>query len=527
MESLRLLLEQYMRAAWRRRWIGVAVAWAICGLGWVAVYFVPNQYESSARLYVDADAILTPLLKGLAADSAPGSQLDILQRTLLSRPNLEKLISKTDLDLSVSGPSDRERLLQELSSEIQVKPQTRNLFTISYRNRSPKLAHDVVQTLLTIFVESATGSNRTDMENARQFLEHQISSYEQQLRAAEKRRADFRTKYSDILPPRLDNDAPYTSATETARNNLHAIDGKLQDAIATRDTIQRELTNTPPMLVVEAAPKGGNAAGQGKSRLQDAVEQLRLLLLKDTDQHPDVIAQKKLIESLKASPDGGAPASGSGGGGKAPGAAAGAAGLGERSVSNPVYEQLKVKLVDTETALASLQRQRAAAAELTDRLEKVQREQPGLLAEYQNMDRDYGVLRKNYEELLGRLQSANLAQAADTQADKVKLQIVDPPATPNLPTAPNRLILVSGVLLAGLGGGILLPVLLGQLDRSFSTIDDLRSLGLPVLGGISVLGQRPYLQRLMIAVRFGVAVMALMVIYGGLMVRILYSAALI
>lgn len=527
MESLRLLLEQYIRAAWRRRWIGVAVAWAICGLGWVAVYFVPNQYESSARLYVDADAILTPLLKGLAADSAPGSQLDILQRTLLSRPNLEKLISKTDLDLSVSGPSDRERLLQELSSEIQVKPQTRNLFTISYRNRSPKLAHDVVQTLLTIFVESATGSNRTDMENARQFLEHQISSYEQQLRAAEKRRADFRTKYSDILPPRLDNDAPYTSATETARNNLHAIDGKLQDAIATRDTIQRELTNTPPMLVVEAAPKGGNAAGQGKSRLQDAVEQLRLLLLKDTDQHPDVIAQKKLIESLKASPDGGAPASGSGGGGKAPGAAAGGAGLGERSVSNPVYEQLKVKLVDTETALASLQRQRAAAAELTDRLEKVQREQPGLLAEYQNMDRDYGVLRKNYEELLGRLQSANLAQAADTQADKVKLQIVDPPATPNLPTAPNRLILVSGVLLAGLGGGILLPVLLGQLDRSFSTIDDLRSLGLPVLGGISVLGQRPYLQRLMIAVRFGVAVMALMVIYGGLMVRILYSAALI
>lgn len=527
MESLRLLLEQYIRAAWRRRWIGVAVAWAICGLGWVAVYFVPNQYESSARLYVDADAILTPLLKGLAADSAPGSQLDILQRTLLSRPNLEKLISKTDLDLSVSGPSDRERLLQELSSEIQVKPQTRNLFTISYRNRSPKLAHDVVQTLLTIFVESATGSNRTDMENARQFLEHQISSYEQQLRAAEKRRADFRTKYSDILPPRLDNDAPYTSATETARNNLHAIDGKLQDAIATRDTIQRELTNTPPMLVVEAAPKGGNAAGQGKSRLQDAVEQLRLLLLKDTDQHPDVIAQKKLIESLKTSPDGGAPASGSGGGGKAPGAAAGGAGLGERSVSNPVYEQLKVKLVDTETALASLQRQRAAAAELTDRLEKVQREQPGLLAEYQNMDRDYGVLRKNYEELLGRLQSANLAQAADTQADKVKLQIVDPPATPNLPAAPNRLILVSGVLLAGLGGGILLPVLLGQLDRSFSTIDDLRSLGLPVLGGISVLGQRPYLQRLMIAVRFGVAVMALMVIYGGLMVRILYSAALI
>ncbi len=165
-----------------------------------------------------------------------------------------------------------------------------------------------------------------------------------------------------------------------------------------------------------------------------------------------------------------------------------AADAGKRSVPNPVYEQLKVRLVDADTALASLQRQRATEAELLDRLDKVQHEQPGLLAEYQNMDRDYSVLRRNYEELLGRLQSANIAQAADTQADKVKLQIVDPPETPRLPAAPNRLLLVSGVLVAGLGGGAAFTILLGQLDRSFATVDQLRNLGLPVLGGISVLG---------------------------------------
>ena len=164
---------------------------------------------------------------------------------------------------------------------------------------------------------------------------------------------------------------------------------------------------------------------------------------------------------------------------------------------------------------------------MLDRLEKVQHEQPGLLAEYQNMDRDYSVLRKNYEELLGRLQSANLAQAADTQADKVKLQIVDPPETPRLPAAPNRLLLVSGVLLAGLGGGLGVTILVGQLDRSFSTVDDLRGLGLPVLGGISTLGQLPFLQRFLTAVRFSAAVAGLVVIYGGLMVHILRTAALI
>jgi polysaccharide chain length determinant protein (PEP-CTERM system associated) len=520
MDSIRLLVEQYARAAWRRRWVGMFIAWLICGVGWVGVYLVPNQFESSARLYVDADAILTPLLRGLAADSGPASQLEMLQRTLLSRPNLEKLVSKTDLDLSVASPSDRERLLQSLGSEVRVTPQTRSLFTITYRNKNPKLAHDVVQTLLSIFVEGATGSNRTDMENAKRFLEHQISSYEQQLRAAEKRRVDFRLKYMDILPGDLNPDRPYTTAAEGVRATVRDIDGKLQDAVMRRDALRQELAKAPAMLVAE---DNSRLQGQVRSKLQDAEEQLRMLLLRDTEQHPEVIAQKKLIEALRSSRDGAAPAAAAAG--KGDGAAAAEA--GKRSVPNPVFEQLKVRLIDADGVVASLQRQRAQEAELLDRLDKIQREQPGLLAEYQNMDRDYGVLRRNYEELLNRLQSANLAQAADTQADKVKLQIVDPPETPRLPAAPNRLMLVSAVLLVGLGGGVAFTVLLSQLDRSFSTVDQLRNLGLPVLGGISVLGQPPLLHRLFVVVRFSAAVVALVVVYGGLMAHILRTAALI
>jgi len=515
MDSIRLLLETYLRAAWRRRWVGLGIAWLICGLGWVGVYLVPNQFESSARLYVDSDAILTPLLRGLAADSAPSSQLEILQRTLLSRPNLEKLISKTDLDLSAVTASDHERLLQSLATDIQVKPQTRNLFTITYRNRSPKLAHDVVQTLLSIFVESATGSNRVDMENARRFLEHQISSYEQQLRAAEKRRADFRTKYVDMLPSDMTPEHAYASVTETTRASLRETDGKLQDAIVRRDMLRKELADTTPMLVSE---EGRGSGGGGGGKLAEAQEQLRLLLMRDTERHPDVIAQKQVIAALRSSPGAGGAPAGKGGGSDA---------AGRRSVPNPVYEQIKVRLVEADTSVSSLQRQNQATTELLGRLDKMQHEQPGLVAEYQNMDRDYGVLRKNYEELLARLQSANLAQAADTQADKVKLQIVDPPETPRLPVAPNRLLLVSGVLIAGLGGGIAFTVLLSQLDRSFATVDDLRNLGLPVIGGISVLTQPPFMQRLLVGARFGVAVFVLVAIYGGLMAHTLRSAALI
>ena len=523
MDSIRVLVSQYLRAAWRRRWMGVIIAWLVCGVGWVGVYTIPNQYESGARLFVDADAVLTPLLRGIAADSAPTTQLEILQRTLLSRPNLEKLVSKTDLDLTLNSPSDRERLLTRLAAEIKVNPQTKNLFTINYRDKNPKLAHDVVQTLLTIFVESATGGSRTDMENARRFLERQIQSYEQQLRAAEKRRADFRARYLEILP--ADNN-PNVPALEGARAAAQALEGKLQDALIARDALKQEVENTPPMLVVETGT-AANAQLNGqpvKTKLQDAEEQLRLLLLKDTDAHPDVIAQRKLIESLKKAPlDPVTPVMDN----NAANARDAAANTPKRSVPNQVYDQLKVKLIEADTNVISLQRQRDDAVRYKDRLEKIQREQPGLIAEYQNMDRDYSVLRKNFEELLGRLQAANIAQAADTQADKVKLQIIDPPEIPRLPVAPNRMLLITGVLLGGLGTGVGMTILFGQLDRSFSTVDELRGLGLPVLGGISVLGMVPLRQRLLAVMRFGAAVAVLVCIYGGLVVHILRSAALI
>ena len=246
MSTLLILARRLLKAAWRYRWLAVAVSWVICGVGWAYVYTVPNQYEASARLYVDADAILTPLLRGIAVDNGLGQQLDMLQRTLLSRPNLEKLVSNTDLDLTVTGPADLEALVNGLSNQIHINPQTRNLFTINYRNTNPKLAFDVVQTILTTFIESKTGNNRSEMENAGLFLQQQIGDYERKLRDAEKKRAEFRAKYLDLLPG--DGGA---SRLDQAQENVRHLQGQLTDGLATRDML---------------APRTGGDAADGGDR---------------------------------------------------------------------------------------------------------------------------------------------------------------------------------------------------------------------------------------------------------------------
>src|SRR5487761_2213932 len=145
MEFLRAFIQRHLKAAWRRRWIGVAASWAICIAGWVLVAVTPNQYQARAELYVDTNAILTPLLAGLAVNTSPQGQLEMLQRTLLSRPNIETLISKTEQDLSVSGPLARDALVRRLQSSIALGQQGADLFTIAFKSPHPELAQRVVQ----------------------------------------------------------------------------------------------------------------------------------------------------------------------------------------------------------------------------------------------------------------------------------------------------------------------------------------------------------------------------------------------
>src|SRR5262249_1296887 len=164
-----------LHAMWRHKWLGVATAWLVCTAGWIGVALVPAEYESSARVYLNADPLLTALLRGLAADTDPTRQLDFMQRTLLSRPNLEQLVRMTDLDIGVTTAEQKEALFKRLASDISVAPVTLNLLTLSYRDRDPNVAKNVVQSLLTIFAEKVAGSSRAEMDNPQRFLDSEIA----------------------------------------------------------------------------------------------------------------------------------------------------------------------------------------------------------------------------------------------------------------------------------------------------------------------------------------------------------------
>ena len=116
--------------------------------------------------------------------------------------------------------------------------------------------------------------------------------------------------------------------------------------------------------------------------------------------------------------------------------------------------------------------------------------------EQSQLNRDYGILKKQYLELTERLESARLSQDVDTRSNSIRFRVIDPPIVPNQPSGPPRALLSSVVLLAGLGLGILVAFLLSQIRPTF---DDRRTLNevtdLPVLGSVSMVWTQAQIRR--------------------------------
>src|SRR4051794_26502761 len=185
----------YAAKAVRYRWQALGTAWALCILGWIGVAAVPDKFTSATRIYLDTDSMLRPLMKGIAVDTNLLSEVDMMQRTLLSKPNLQRVARLAELDKSLGDDAMKlDDFLNSLAGRIKVTSPAKNLFVLSADDKSPTTAKAIIDALVSIFVESNLGATRKDMQGAIRFIEDQIKEYEQQLEAAENRVAEFRQK---------------------------------------------------------------------------------------------------------------------------------------------------------------------------------------------------------------------------------------------------------------------------------------------------------------------------------------------
>lgn len=467
-----------LRAMWRRRWIGLAVAWVAAVVGAVVLLRMPDRFEASARVYVDTQTMLKPLLSGLAVQPDMNQQVAMLARTLMTRPNIEKLVRLADLDVTVRTTEEKERLIDRLLQEIKFAGVGRdNVYSVSFQHIDKAYAQRVVQALVSMFVESGLGNKRRDTESARRFIDDQIQHYEQRLQEAENRLKDFRLRNFGVMGGGgQDHIARMTAASEEQKK----LTLELRAAEQSRDALKRELAGEEPILLPDTAgPVGPAVSPELDARIDAQRRQLDELLRKYTDEHPDVVGTRRAIERLEAQKQQEIEAR-----------RKALAARGPATVSpatNPVFQQIKISLAEAEASIASLRARAAEAQSQLDQLRASANKVPQVEAEFAQLNRDYDVLKQSYQQLVSRRESANITGEVDVNASLAEFRVIDPPRVSPKPVFPNRMALAPLALIAAIAAGIGACFVVAQMFPTFHSPRMLREIaGRPVLGSIAL-----------------------------------------
>ncbi len=461
------ILYGYLHGLWRYRWSALIISWLIAISGWLYIYSMPDKYLAKAAINIDTTSVMQPLLQGLAMQTNPEDEINVMTRILLSRENLLTVIRETDMDLGINSPEQREGLIGHLGSSIRLnslggRGNRSHIYEISYESHSAEQSFKVVFNLLNSLIENTLNSGRMDTAMAEEFLDEQIQDYEQRLVQSEERLAAFKKTNVGFMP---DEKGGYYARLRGQQAAIDATKSALRLAKQRYREIKLQLSGEKPVLSASSYTTA-NAA-----QLRTLQQQLDSLLVQFTEEHPDVKSMRARIADLRNSLDGGGSV----------------AFDPDTAELNPIYQDLKVEesraRVEVGTYQVQLAEQRQKLAELEESIDII----PQVEADLAKLNRDYDITRDRYLALVERRESARMAQKVEENSSELIFRVVDAPVVPLLPSGPNRPLLLAGVLLAALAVGIAWAVVRFLLYPTFVDFKQMQKMiNLPVLGTISL-----------------------------------------
>ena len=481
MDELFNQLYAIARGLWKHRWPGLLVAWVVGAIGAAVVLWVPDKFEASARIYVDTQSILKPLMSGLAVQPNVEQQVAMLSRTLISRPNVEKLIRMADLDLGEKSKEAQEALIERMTKTLEIKNTGRdNLYTLGYRDVSPDKAKRVVQALVSIFIESSLGGTRKDSDTAKKFIDDQIKTYVAKLEEAEARLKEFKLRNIETQTADGKDMASRLSEISVQLNQAKL---ELREAENARDAAKKQLEGEKALSAANNARNLQQetatpiATPEIDSRIDAQKRNLDSLLQRFTDQHPDVVGARKLVRELEEQ--------------KRKEVAelrkVAIANPGAALSSSPAFQEISRMLATSEVQVASLRARVGEYESRFSRAREMMKTAPQIESEFSQLNRDYAINKKNYEDLVSRRESAALSGDLEGASGIADFRLIDPPRVSPQPVAPNRLLLLPLALLVAIGAGVATAFVASQLRSVFFDARSLRdAVGLPLLGVVTL-----------------------------------------
>jgi polysaccharide chain length determinant protein (PEP-CTERM system associated) len=301
---------------------------------------------------------------------------------------------------------------------------------------------------------------------------------------------------------------------------LRQLEADLRTEESQRDALRAQLSSENPQLPTGATTQAGSAPQPGpgsevQQRIDGLEDDLADLVLRFTDNHPDVIATRQQLQRLYDQRQEELAALAT---------AAGSEFEGSVLSTNPVYQQIQTQLNQTKVRITALESRivehKGRIADLQAKVDVI----PEVEARLAALTRDYDQVKTVHDQLVQRLEQERLGTAA--VSGDMNFSVIQPPVAEFNPTSPNRLLVLVGVFVAAWGAGGGLAYLLTMLRPVFARARALQEFAqLPVIGTVSAMHGPAH--RLMRRVQLTVflCLAALLVVTFGALVLVREEAA--
>lgn len=534
MGDLKFQLQHYLSELWKRRWSILAITCIVGLIGSFMAATAKDQFTSKATVFVDTTSLMQKIVGRDFNVSDPGVVIENVRKSMYARPNIEEVIRRTDLDLTLNDKREWESLVNYLSENMSLKRQGQDFYNIEYTSGNPVRSRDVVQALLDLFLEEGlvrSGVDSSDSESVRRYVEAQLADSTERLAQVEAKIAEQEREYREELggAPAV---ASRVRSIEAQLSQLESDKLLFEQELA---SLRSRLASTPPQVLERVIqppqqqrpyippptstkrpiPQGPTPEEQQYQAFQAQAAtvqgEVQQLLQRLTPQHPDVIAaqqrtanvQAQLTQLQAAAQQANAALQQEIQATIAYNAQVDAEYRNWQIESNrPIQQAQPREIYGPNPALADLRLQidqRQGRLTVTEKkiedlrseipeLQSTLARQPEILQNYNKLQSERNKYNGEVERQRERLEKL-IAIGDPNRQNFVEFRVIEPPQVAVTPAGPNRLVLFLGAGLMAMGAGVGSAFLRIQMSDNMPTLSHLKdSFDLPVLGSISMIG---------------------------------------
>lgn len=483
----------------------VFVMFVVISLSMLAVgSLIPKRYTSFTIIHVDSTNILQPLMQGAAEATKAIDHVANAQEIIFGERIMKNVLKEAGWLKTNPSEVEQEKIKQDLKKNINITDIGNSLIRIEYRDSKPMRAYVTAKTLGELFINEGERSKMEESQAAYDFIEKQVNEYLTKLTKVEDELRAFRSDNPDARPG-LDTEISNRIATLQANIEQARLD--VRETMIRRDSLKEQLSGEAAITISQSKE------GQYRGKIAELQTQLETLRLDYNETYPDIVRIKHQIEDLKQSmlEEINRRTSAQGQAKKQ-----GATYVDESIMLNPLYQQLRSELSQTETQIATLNARIAETNKMIaneyDRARRIH----GGEATLTKLTRDYQVNQEIYQDLLRRKENAHVSRSLDQENRGLTFKIQEPAKIPLLPTGLRFIHFAAAGLVLGIFVPFGLLYVMLQIDPRIRFGKIISSeVGIPVLAEISRITSSSELQK---------ANVNLVFLYSGvIMVFVIYA----